>query len=128
MTRKIERNFIIAAFFAMLAWQLYVELYATRTMFVYINRYHIDKIFHVIGGAFVIAILFHFFGSKKFAGVVITILLVSFVWELAEMLFDPKTIIFLQKSRTAWAWDTVGDTIFGVVGALAYYFSARPEK
>ncbi len=128
MIRKVSGIFIVAAFFSMLFWEIYVEFFATRIALSYIYLYHLDKVFHFIGGAFVAALLFYFLKEKRFIFVAIAILAVSGIWELWEFLFDSKTILFVQKSKDLWLRDTVFDTLFGFMGALAYYLITRQSN
>lgn len=127
MTRARQVYFIGAAFLIMLAWEVYVELLAPRTALDYIHLYHVDKAFHLIGGAFVGALGSFIFGVRRLTSTVATILFVSLVWEAGELLFDRSVIYFFSKSKDLWLLDTIGDTFFGVVGALFYYFSVRSE-
>ena len=115
----------MVATLTLFAWEIYVELFATRTGHFYITLYHLDKIAHLLGGALVIALLFSLTKMRTLAVVLATVILVSLVWELWEVLYDPKTIYLFSKSRLVWARDTSGDIIFGIVGALVYYFSTR---
>lgn len=130
MTALAHKIFLAAAFLSMLLWEVYVEFFASREAIRIITEYHVDKIFHLVGGAFVVGFLFLMFRFRQLGAFIAFVIAVSILWEAAEFLFDPKTIIFFEKSREAWIVDSAGDLAFSLAGGIfwARYLLSRQKK
>lgn len=123
-----QKLLLVAALASMAAWELYVEFFAGRAAIKVITAYHLDKIFHAIGGIFIAGVLYWMFGRQHIARVFFAVLLVSLAWEGAELVFDARTLYFFETERALWAEDSMGDVIIGMVGGWAYQLFLRPKK
>ena len=62
--------FLIITFLAMAVWTVYAQLYITKPQIQIIIRYNIDKFMHIVGGAFIMALLTYIFGPRKFSQII----------------------------------------------------------
>lgn len=120
MTRK-SQVFLIAAFVVMTVYILYVQIFAPVIILQFITHIHIDKIFHALGGAFIVGAFFSLFGKQKLLFTFSVVLIAAILWEVMEALWDPQTLYFIEHSRAVWLKDTALDTFFGLLGAFFYY-------
>jgi len=118
MKRKL---FLAAALAVIVAWEIFVDFFASYQALRLINIYHLDKVFHLIGGAFIIGLLLLRFERTSLVKLLFLVLAAEFIWELGELLFDPKVKYFLSNAKSLWVGDTIGDVIFTLIGALLYW-------
>ncbi len=107
-------------FTVMFAWEIFVEFFASYNVLRLINIYHLDKILHLIGGAFIMGLLSFTVKDGGVLKLLLLALLGALIWELSEVLFDQKVQYFFSHRRSFWLEDTVGDIVFTIIGAWLY--------
>lgn len=112
---------LFATTIALWAFVIFVSWIASKETLVFIGTYHIDKIFHGIGGLF-IALAFEWLSPRK---TLVRLLVVLFViilsWEAIEFFFDPKMQAFYQNAYTLWLLDTSGDITAAALTCYSYW-------
>ncbi|MFC1594899.1 hypothetical protein ACFL3E_00540 [Patescibacteria group bacterium] len=116
-----QLRFLISALFVMALWIFFVEYMASTEAIRFITKYNIDKLFHFIGGAFLASLLFWILGRQKLLFLILYIIVISILWEVAELLLDPLTVVFFEKSKELWLRDSMLDAVAASVGALFYW-------
>lgn len=123
--KRLLALFIVLAVLAMGAWEMYVDFYASRAAIIFITAYQLDKVAHLLGGAFVVASILFARGKSTLATVLIVTMAVALLWETFELFYDPKVAYFFEKERSLWFKDFSGDIVAGLVGAVLFFIVWR---
>lgn len=103
----------------------FAKVIATQDQKNFIAIYNIDKIFHVIGGAFFVLLGKLFFPKVSWKIILLLAIAGVILWEIYEVLFDADVNWFFYHRRTVWRNDTIGDLVSDVIGMLCVFVLSR---
>ena len=128
MSEYSGKILIAGLFLAMLLWAVYIQYIASEEAIILIVSYNIDKFFHFIGGVFVAAVVFELQGGIKSVQLFLFVFTASVIWEIAEVVFEPRVDLFFNNRPELWLEDASLDTLFAFLGAWIYLNFYRGGK
>ncbi len=117
---KNTYRLLIIAVLIMVAWVVFVKGFATFDQKEFLAIYHIDKVLHAIGGAFICGVLALLKKDFSIIHFILMFLAIATLWEIGEVFFDPEVADFFERKRDLWVFDTTLDYIFGMFGGFLY--------
>ena len=113
--------FLAVLFMAMAVWEIYVDYYASREAIRIITTFQLDKVAHLVGGAFIVGLVLLVYPEAHALGVFLITIVGALSWEIFELVFDSKVAYFFAKERELWLRDFSGDLAAGILGAVLFF-------
>lgn len=123
--RHLLLIFLGAALVLMAGELLFVKFFATQLQKDFISIYHVDKLFHMLGGAFLAVLARFIFPNSKWKIVVSVVIAGAVAWEVWEVLFDADVNWFYHNRYIIWRTDTIYDGVADSIGALVAWVGTR---
>ncbi len=117
--------FLASLLMAMVAWEIYVNIFASRSVISFITRYELDKFMHFLGGIFIAGTLFLIRRTSGLFSFVVIIFIIALSWEMIELIFDPKVAYFFGNNKYGWIIDMMKDIVFSFAGTLFFWAITR---
>lgn len=125
MSRRALIIYIGIALLLIFGELYFAKVIATQDQKNIIAIYNIDKIFHIIGGAFFVLLGKLVFPRASWKTILFLAVLGVIVWEIYEVLFDADVNWFFYHRRSIWRNDTIIDLIADGVGMASAWVVLR---
>lgn len=112
-------RFLTLVFVLFFAWMVFTQFFASRDALRAIDAYYIDKIFHFLGGVWVVGALLRAAPQRKKLTLAIPLFAVSVAWEIFEILAFPEVKYLFHHLYPYWLRDTAGDLAADMLGGLS---------
>lgn len=117
----------VVTFSMMVFWLYYIHEKATFAEKNAVENYELDKIVHIIGGIFIIAVSAFLKGRLSLRSALTSLIVVALVWEIGELVFDPEVSRSFYTSFARWRADAIVDVLACIAGGAGFYWMLRPR-